>query len=189
MESLHNIVRRGEAMNRDDLVSLLSLTEAEDLEILYRAAYETKVRHVGNIVYYRGLMEFSNQCMKNCLYCGIRRENGKVKRFRTALKDIESMAQWAYENGYGSVTLQSGERQDEAFIHDVEVMIRTVKAIGGGALGITLCVGEQSEETYRRWFEAGAHRYLLRIETSNRKLYETLHPHDGLHSWQKRYDC
>lgn len=79
MESLHNIVRRGEAMNRDDLVSLLSLTEAEDLEILYRAAYETKVRHVGNIVYYRGLMEFSNQCMKNCLYCGIRRENGNVK--------------------------------------------------------------------------------------------------------------
>ena len=170
MESLHNIVRRGEAMNRDDLISLLSLTEAEDLESLYRAAYETKVRHVGNIVYYRGLMEFSNQCMKNCLYCGIRRENAEVKRFRTALKDIESMAQWAYENGYGSVTLQSGERQDEAFIHDVEVMIRTVKAIGDGALGITLCVGEQSEETYRRWFEAGAHRYLLRIETSNRKL-------------------
>lgn len=189
MESLHNIVRRGEAMNRDDLISLLSLTEAEDLEILYRAAYETKVRHVGNIVYYRGLMEFSNQCMKNCLYCGIRRENGSVKRFRTDLKDIESMAQWAYENGYGSVTLQSGERQDEAFIHDVEAMIRTVKAIGDGALGITLCVGEQSEETYRRWFEAGAHRYLLRIETSNRKLYKTLHPHDGLHSWQKRYDC
>lgn len=79
MESLHNIVRRGEAMNRDDLISLLSLTEAEDLEILYSAAYETKVRHVGNIVYYRGLMEFSNQCMKNCLYCGIRRENGNVK--------------------------------------------------------------------------------------------------------------
>ena len=68
MESLHNIVRRREAMNRDDLISLLSLTEAEELEILYRAAYETKVRHVGNIVYYRGLMEFSNQSMKNCLH-------------------------------------------------------------------------------------------------------------------------
>ena len=159
MESLHNIVRRGEAMNRDDLVSLLSLTEAEDLEILYRAAYETKVRHVGNIVYYRGLMEFSNQCMKNCLYCGIRRENGSVKRFRTDLKDIESMAQWAYENGYGSVTLQSGERQDEAFIHDVEVMIRTVKAIGDGALGITLCVGSKR----RKPIVVGSRQVLIAI--------------------------
>jgi biotin synthase len=64
-----------------------------------------------------------------------------------------------------------------------------IKHIGGGALGLTLCSGEQTEETYRRWFEAGAHRYLLRIETSNPRLYATLHPQDGHHEWQVRKNC
>lgn len=189
MKTVQDIVCCGEAMSRDDLIALLSLTDVDDLEFLYKAAYSAKVRHVGNVVYYRGLVEFSNRCVKNCLYCGIRRENTLTKRFETGLADIKATAEWAYENGYGSLTLQSGERQDEAFIDEVEVMIRTIKAVGNGALGLTLCVGEQKEDTYRRWFEAGAHRYLLRIETSNKRLYETLHPQDGKHNWQTRYDC
>lgn len=87
------------------------------------------------------------------------------------------------------MTLQSGERQDEAFIDYIEGLVRDIKALSHGELGITLCVGEQDEAAYRRWFEAGAHRYLLRIETSNPALYAKLHPQDGYHQWQVRKNC
>ena len=100
-----------------------------------------------------------------------------------------SIRNWTYEAGYGSLTLQSGERQDEEFISYIEDLVRDIKKIGNGGLGLTLCVGEQTEETYRRWFAAGAHRYLLRIETSNPALYARLHPQDGHHEWTVRRDC
>lgn len=174
---------------RDDLIALLSLTEPADLQALYDAAYAVKAQYVGRVVYYRGLLEFSNRCIKNCKYCGIRRGNSHVERFDTDRADILAMAKWAWENQYGSLTLQSGERQDEAFVDYIEGLLRDIKALSNGELGITLCVGEQTEETYRRWFEAGAHRYLLRIETSNPALYATLHPQDGHHEWQVRKAC
>lgn len=96
--------------------------------------------------YYRGLLEFSNRCIKNCNYCGIRRDNGEVERFDTSREDILAMARWCYEQQYGSVTLQSGERQDEAFIDFVEGLLRDIKSIGNGALGITLCVGSRQRK-------------------------------------------
>lgn len=189
MKGLQELLRKQEHMTRQDLIDLLSLTDPADLQALYEAAYAVKTDAVGNIVYYRGLIEFSNRCIKNCDYCGIRRENKAVKRFDTAYGDILAMARWTYENGYGSLTLQAGERQDERFIAYMERLIKDIKKIGDGALGLTLCVGEQSEETYKRWFAAGAHRYLLRIESSNPRLYGALHPHDGNHEWDVRYDC
>ena len=176
-------------LNRDDLVFLLGRTEQDELEQLYHAAYEVKKEWVGNVDYYRGLLEFSNRCIKNCCYCGIRRGNRQVERFDTPKEDILAMARWCYEQQYGSITLQSGERQDEAFIDYVEELLRDIKSIGNGALGITLCVGEQTKETYQRWYNAGAHRYLLRIESSNPKLYRTLHPQDGRHKWKVRKAC
>ena len=176
-------------LTRDDLIYLLSLTDADELQALYDRAYEVKAASVGRVVYYRGLVEFSNRCIKNCLYCGIRRDNDEVERFDTDRDDILAMAKWAYDNQYGSLTLQSGERQDEAFIGYIEGLVRDIKALSHGELGITLCVGEQDEEAYRRWFEAGAHRYLLRIETSNPELYAKLHPQDGHHQWQVRKNC
>jgi biotin synthase len=178
-----------EELTREDLVTLLGLTEEEDRQKLYDAAYALKLKYIGNVDYYRGLLEFSNRCIKNCKYCGIRRDNQEVKRFDTSREDILAMARWAYERHYGSLTLQSGERQDPEFIEFVEEILREIKKIGHGALGITLCVGEQTEETYRRWFEAGAHRYLLRIETSNPAFYAKLHPQDGHHEWTVRRDC
>lgn len=177
------------SLTRDDLIYLLSLTDAADLQALYDRAYAVKAAGVGRIVYYRGLIEFSNRCIKNCLYCGIRRDNGEVERFDTEREDILAMAKWAYDNQYGSLTLQSGERQDEAFIDYIEGLVRDIKALSRGGLGITLCVGEQEESAYCRWFEAGAHRYLLRIETSNPALYARLHPQDGHHDWYVRKGC
>ena len=146
-------------LNKDDLIFLLGRTDKDELDQLYSAAYEMKKEWVGNVDYYRGLLEFSNRCIKNCCYCGIRRGNEEVERFDTAKEDIIAMARWCYEQQYGS------------------------------ALGITLCVGEQTKETYRRWYNAGAHRYLLRIESSNPALYKTLHPQDGHHRWEVRKAC
>ncbi|WP_288894989.1 [FeFe] hydrogenase H-cluster radical SAM maturase HydE [uncultured Megasphaera sp.] len=174
---------------RQDLRTLLSWTDSDLCQALYAAAYDVKVRNVGAVVYYRGLIEFSNECIKNCRYCGIRRGNTSVKRFRTEREDILSMADWTYRNQYGSITLQSGERQDEEFITYVEGLIRDIKTLSHGELGITLCVGEQEDRAYERWFAAGAHRYLLRIETGNPALYATLHPQDGHHVWQVRKQC
>lgn len=177
------------SLTRGDIIYLLSLTEEADLQALYDRAYAVKAANVGKVVYYRGLIEFSNRCIKNCLYCGIRRDNDEVRRFDTERDDILAMAKWTYDNRYGSLTLQSGERQDEAFISYIEGLVRDIKALSHGELGITLCVGEQTEETYRRWFEAGAHRYLLRIETSNPALYAKIHPQDVHHDWQVRKHC
>lgn len=176
-------------LNRENLIFLLNLTDYKQRQELYEAAYAVKEKYVGRIAYYRGLIEFSNRCIKNCYYCGIRRDNQEIERFDTSRNDILAMAKWTYENQYGSVTLQSGERQDEFFITYIEELVHDIKKLSNNELGITLCVGEQTEETYRRWFEAGAHRYLLRIETSNPTLYKTLHPQDGHHSWQVRCDC
>lgn len=174
---------------RDDLIYLLSLTDEAAINAVYDKAYAVKAEYVGQIVYYRGLIEFSNYCIKDCLYCGIRRSNSHAERFDTEREDILAMARWACQQGYGSLTLQSGERQDEAFIGHVERLVRDIKKLSGGQLGVTLCVGEQTEETYRRWFDAGAHRYLLRIETSNPALYAKIHPQDGHHDWHVRRDC
>lgn len=176
-------------LTRDDLIALLGITEPEMLQKLYAAGYTQKVKVSGNVDYYRGLIEFSNRCVKNCLYCGIRRDNTEVERFDTALEDILTQARWIYEQHFGSIVLQSGERQDPAFIDFVETALRGIKKLSHGELGITLCVGEETEETYRRWFEAGAHRYLLRIESSKPELYKTLHPQDGHHEWQVRKHC
>jgi len=182
-------VLKKEQFNKEDLVFLLGRTREDELQQLYSAAYRIKTEWVGNVAYYRGLLEFSNRCIKNCCYCGIRRDNTEVKRFDTPREDILAMARWCYEKQYGSLTLQSGERQDEAFISYVEELLRDIKKIGGGALGITLCAGEQTKETYQRWYNAGAHRYLLRIESSNPELYAKLHPQDGHHRWDVRKAC
>lgn len=188
MNSIDKILEN-DTLSRQDLITLLSITDPVLLEKLYDRAYAVKKKHVGSVAYYRGLIEFSNRCVKDCLYCGIRHSNDKVIRFDMTQAEILAMSQWAYDNEYGSITLQSGERADEAFVNYVEELLRAIKKIGDGKLGITLCLGEQTEETYRRWFNAGGHRYLLRIETSNPALYGTLHPQDGHHSWHVRAHC
>lgn len=103
--------------------------------------------------------------------------------------DVLKMAQWAYDHEYGSLTLQSGERTDDAFVEYVVDLIRDIKKLSNNELGITMCIGEQSEDAYRRMREAGADRYLLRIETTNKDLFEIIHPKDDLHSFETRVDC
>ena len=178
---------RDEALTPAEIGSLLAIGDAAGLQDLYDCAYRVKARHVGRVVYFRGLIEASNICIKDCHYCGIRKSNHNVTRFQMDEGEILREALWAFEHEYGSVVIQAGERQDSAHINLIEQVLRRITAATAGGLGITLSLGEQTATTYRRWREAGAHRYLLRIETTNPQLYRSLHPPD--HDFQTRVDC
>ena len=176
-------------LNREDLEYLMKIDNEKELEALYKKAYEVKEENVGKKVYYRGLIEFSNICIKDCDYCGIRKSNKNTDHFMMTKSEILESAKWIYENNYGSLVLQAGERQDEEFVDFVEEVVREIKEMSQGKLGITLSLGEQSRETYERWHGAGAHRYLLRIETSNEEIYKSLHPEDISHNFDTRVKC
>ena len=175
-------------LDRGDLMQLLAV-RGEAMQRLWKKALAVKLEKLDNHIHLRGLIELSNQCRKACLYCGVRGPNRKVARYRLTEEEVLACAQTAWQLGYGSVAIQAGERNDEPFTDSITRLIEKIKAIGNGALGITLSLGEQSEAVYRRWFEAGAHRYLLRIESSTEELYYKIHPHDGLHDFHRRLDC
>ena len=174
-------------LTKDDLIYLMEVEEPKELEAIFNKAYEVKKREIGQRVFYRGLIEFGNYCVKNCYYCGIRKDNIDVERYHMSKEEIMSSVRWIYANGYGSVALQSGERRDPQYIDFVEDIIREIKKIGD--IGITISLGEQTEETYQRWFDAGAHRYLLRIESSTDRIYKSIHPNDELHDFETRVNC
>ena len=171
-------------LSREELVRLLEWPDAQEL---FAAAYEVKRREVGLTVALRGLVEGGNVCAKNCLYCGIRKGNYKVDRYRMDADEIVRRAEIAHDAGYGNVVLQSGEIESEENASFIEGVLEAIRERCGEGFGVTLSLGEQTDETYRRWRAAGAHRYLLRMETSNQQLYARLHP-DG-HSWLRRREC
>lgn len=156
---------------------------------LFSRAREVRDTVVGNKVYFRGLVEFSNHCAKDCFYCGIRKGNGSVVRYEVSDNEVFDACRYAWEHQFGSVVLQSGERTSPAFVKRVERLLRGIKKLSGGELGITLSCGEQSKETFLRWFDSGAHRYLLRMETTNRELYKRIHPGDDFHSFERRIEA
>ena len=169
------------SMNKQDLIKIISTTDPADLEIIRQSAEETLLRHCGSTVYFRGLIEFSNVCVNDCLYCGIRAGNVNLHPYSLSLEEIVAAAKWCAVQRYGSLVLQSGERRDLAFVDFVEAAVKAIKAATVSdalprGLGITLCVGEQDEETYYRFFNAGAHRYLLRMESTNPRLFARIHP-------------
>lgn len=173
--------------DRNELIRMLSLQDQDELDDLYKQAYEIKKQQVGTKVYFRGIIELSNVCSKNCFYCGIRSGNTDFKRYTISMQEALREAKWCYEQRYGSLVIQAGERTDPAWVDFITELVAGIKELSGGKLGITLSLGEQSEEVYTRWFEAGAHRYLLRIETTNQELYKSLHPAD--HSLEYRLKC
>ena len=130
----------------------------------------------GNKIYTRGLIEISNYCRNNCLYCGIRRDNRQVRRYRLSREDILSCADVGAELGFRTFVLQGGE---DAYYTD-EIMCDLIQEIKKHHpdCAITLSLGERSEESYRLMKEAGADRYLLRHETADKLHYESLHPEE-----------
>lgn len=180
------------SFSHDEMVRVLGATNPDDIEAIRQAAERVLLEHCGPKVYYRGLIEYSNVCRCDCRYCGIRRSNRGVRRYELELDCLLEAARWCAEQGYGSVVIQSGERQDEAFIATIAKAVALIKeetrseTLPNG-LGITLSVGEQTPRTYRRFFEAGAHRYLLRIETTNPRLFARVHPPEQ--TFESRIAC
>ena len=184
MEKIEDVLKK-DSFNKEDVIRLLRLDQ-EESKLLYLRSKEIKEKYVGNKVYLRGLIEFSNICAKDCLYCGIRKSNDTYDRYNLQNEDILEAVKFANEAKYGSVVLQSGELESPAFTERVETLVQQISDAFDPKLGITLSCGEQSEDTYRRWKNAGADRYLLRIETSNEELYYRIHPRDPKHSFQNR---
>ncbi|MEZ5105091.1 MAG: [FeFe] hydrogenase H-cluster radical SAM maturase HydE [Draconibacterium sp.] len=172
-------------MNRTEIIELLQL-DGDNYNALMKTANEIKVKNVGNKVFFRGLVEFSNICSKDCYYCGIRKSSGNVVRYHVSDDEILDACRFAWEHGFGSVVLQSGELSNQKFVKRLDSLLRKIKQLSNNELGITLSCGEQTKETYLRWFESGAHRYLLRIESSNRELYYKIHPNTKKHSFENR---
>lgn len=175
------------SLTRADLVRLLSVADGAPFAALEAAARRVREAHTGKAVYLRGLIEMGNRCTKDCRYCGLRRSNRALHRYTIPEADCLRMARWARDHSYGSIVLQSGELESEENTARIERILRALRAEDGEQLGITLSLGEQTPEVYRRWREAGADRYLLRIETSDPRLYAALHPAD--HSFTRRLDC
>ena len=173
-------------LDREGLVAAIACEDAAFEAALREEACRVKAATVGPEVYLRGLIEISNICTKNCLYCGIRRDV-RCPRYELTDEEVLSAARVAASRRFGSVVIQGGERSDAAFIRKITRLLKEIKSIDTGddpPLGITLSLGEQPREVYEEWFDAGAHRYLLRIESSNPDLYRRIHP-DG-HSYDRR---
>lgn len=176
-------------LSRTEIIKLLSLKNRTDIDALFKEAYEIKKQHIGTKVYFRGLIEFSNICSKNCYYCGLRIGNKDLHRYEISEKEVLEAVELAWKSKYGSIVLQSGEQNSPAFIEKVEKLLKKIKKLTNDEIGITLSCGEQSKDVYERWFKAGAHRYLLRIETTNRDLYYKIHPQDNMHELDERLEC
>jgi biotin synthase len=187
MNRIEKIVT-GQDFTKEEIVELLK-TKGEERVLLLKKAQKVKEEIVGRKVFLRGLIEFSNICSKDCLYCGIRKSNKNVVRYTATDDEILAACRFAWENRFGSVVLQSGENASPAFVKRIEQLLKKIKQLSNNELGITLSCGEQTRETYRRWFESGAHRYLLRIEVSNPELYYKIHPKTKRHSFEKRLEA
>lgn len=158
------------------------LTDEQNEDKLFKQADAVRKQNVGDEVHLRGLIEFSNICRNNCLYCGIRKGNAKVCRYRMSSEELIETARKAAEMGFKTIVMQSGE--DTYF--NTERMCGIIEQIKKFDVAVTLSIGERSYAEYKAFREAGADRYLMRIETTDKKLYRKLDPNM---SWQRRYEC
>ena len=166
----------------DELADMLASADEGLWSEIFAAAREVKAKCGKTEVLPRGLIETSNICAKDCLYCGIRKGNAKVPRYLIPEDEVAACIEEARRRGYPAVAFQAGEIESEANTAYYERLIAICRG-----LEVTLSLGEQTEEVYRRWKDAGAMRYLIRIETSNRELYAKIHPAEC--SFERRLGC
>lgn len=181
-EIIDRLYREGDATDGE----LLSLIKSSECDGELRAAAEKRRKEIyGTDVYIRGLIEISSFCRNNCYYCGIRAANGCAERYRLTTDEILSCCQLGYELGFRTFVLQGGEDpvQDEDFVTEAVKKIRAMFP----DCAITLSLGEWGYDSYKRFFDAGADRYLLRHETASKEHYERLHP-KGM-SFERRMRC
>ena len=174
MEKLIDKLHQEHTLNAEEYRSLLLCEDAETLSYLQKKAQQTTLARFGHEVFIRGLIEISNRCRNNCLYCGIRKSNTMVSRYSLSRETILSCCREGYALGFRTFVLQGGEdlSQTDDWITDI---VSTIKHEFPDC-AITLSLGEKPLATYQRFFEAGATRYLLRHETFNEAHYRELHP-------------
>jgi biotin synthase len=160
-----------------EILAWLREEDPERLEDLWRRANQTRQQQVGDAVHLRGLIEISNHCVRQCAYCGLHAGNHGLERYRMDADEILAAARQAHEFGYGTVVLQGGEDPGLTGAW-VAALVRRIKA--ETPLAVTLSLGERAEQDLAAWRAAGADRYLLRFETSDRALFDFIHP--GLRS-------
>jgi len=156
-----------------DLIALLSVEDENDAQKIFSFADRVRREFCKDGILLRGIIEFSNVCTNTCYYCGLNRNNTALERYRMSGDEILNAARHIFSCGIQTVVLQSGEDAslDAGWLAG---LIRKIKSAFG--MAVTLSVGEQSRDDYRLWKEAGADRYLLKIETTDRALYAALHP-------------
>ena len=165
-------------LTKQEIINYLSTDDKE----LFTKADAIRKQYVGDEVHLRGLIEFSNICKRTCFYCGLRNENHNLTRYRLSEDEIIKFAKHGAELGLKTVVLQSGE--DSYF--SIDKLCKIVKAIKKFDVAITLSVGEKTYKEYKALKDAGADRYLLRIETTDENLYKKLHPNM---SFKNRIEC
>ena len=181
MEKLIEKAEKTHFLTRDELTALLQCDD-ETARKLFAAADRVRAAFVGDDVQLRGLIEFSNHCRNDCLYCGIRRDNRQAQRYRLDPDIIIAHAAAAAKLGFKTVVMQSGED----VWYTTDRMTRIIRAIKDMDMAVTLGIGEKSYEEYKAYRDAGADRYLLRIETTDKDLYRRLDPEM---SWDNRRRC
>lgn len=160
-------------LSHPELIRWLREEDPARLEDLWRLADGVRRSRVGDDVFLRGLVELSNHCARQCAYCGIRAGNHSVTRYRMTREEVLECARLAVKLGYGTTVLQAGE--DSGLTREwVGETVRRMK--GETPLAVTLSLGERDEKDLEAWKAAGADRYLMRFETSNRALFESIHP-------------
>lgn len=168
---LFEILNKSE-FEREDVVYLLKLTNEKHISELFKKADLIRKEFCGDEVHLRGIIEFSNFCEQDCVYCGLRKSNNLLERYRMSVDEIIETAKKIYSAGIKTVVLQSGE--DSHYTkEDITHIIKSIKEFRDVA--ITLSLGERSFDEYDEWKSAGADRYLLKHETANEKIYSALH--------------
>ena len=176
---------RAHSLSEEEYETLITERNEQAASLLRQEAVRLRKAVYGNAVFTRGLIELSNYCRNDCLYCGIRRSNAHADRYRLTPEEILACCREGYELGFRTFVLQGGE---DAWFNDERLcgLLRQIKEQYPDC-AITLSLGERSRESYQRLFDAGADRYLLRHETADKAHYEKLHPPEL--SFDNRMEC
>lgn len=174
-QQIEKKIRQDTPLSRQDILFCIELLHTDEKYWLYDLADKIRRQYMGDEIFIRGIIEFSNNCQKSCLYCGIRNLNTNIERYRISEQEILTVCRAMERSAQTTVVLQSGE---DLFYSKEKIgqLIQEIKK--QTALAVTLSLGERDLDTYQYWQQCGMDRYLLRFETSSKTVFKDLHPDD-----------
>ena len=180
MESILSKIENSHTATKEELTMLLTSSDFD--EEIFKAADRVREKYLGNEVHLRGLVEFSNVCKCQCKYCGLRAQNDKLERYTLNPDEVIDLVKKAVSYGYKTIVMQSGEN----CVYKHSEMVDLIRKVKEYDVALTLSIGEKTYQEYKDYKEAGADRFLLRIETTDEELYKKMHP--GM-SLENRFKC